>query len=46
VEEEVIPTAVPQRWEIRLAARFLLADYEKPRAPASARKLKRVRGER
>ncbi|RLM56026.1 hypothetical protein C2845_PM10G14350 [Panicum miliaceum] len=46
VEDKVIPAAVPQRREIRPAARFSPANYEKPRAPASARKPKRARGER
>lgn len=35
-EEEALPAAAPQRQEIRLAARFSPADYEMPRAPASA----------
>ncbi|RLM60879.1 hypothetical protein C2845_PM14G08190 [Panicum miliaceum] len=45
VEEEVVPVAVPQRREIRPAARFSPADCEKPRAPVSAWKPKRARGE-
>jgi hypothetical protein len=45
MEEEVVPVAVPQRWEIRPTSRFSPADYEKPWAPVSARKLKRARRE-
>ena len=41
-----ITEEVPQRQETRPTNRFSPADYERPRPPASARKLKRPHGER
>ncbi|KAG2583538.1 hypothetical protein PVAP13_6KG261300 [Panicum virgatum] len=42
VEEDVVPADLPQRREVRPTIRFSPADYDRPRAPSSARKPKRV----
>jgi len=46
MEEDVVPADPPQRREVRPTVRFSPADYDRPRAPASARKPKRGRADR
>ena len=46
VEEDVVLADLPQRREVRPTIRFSPADYDRPRAPVSARKPKRGRADR
>ena len=46
VVEEVVPSELAQRREVRPTVRFSPAHYDRPRAPASARKPKRGRADR
>ena len=46
MEEDVVTADPPQRREVRPTVRFSPADYDRPRAPASARKPKRGRADR
>ena len=46
VEEDAVLADVPHRCEVRPTVRFSPADYDRPRAPASARKPKRGRVDR
>ena len=46
VEEDIVPSDLVQRREVRPTVRFSPADYDRPRAPASARKPKRGRVDR
>ena len=46
VEEDVVLADLPQRCEVRPTIHFSPAEYDRPRAPVSARKPKRGRADR